>query len=270
MASNYYLVRQYNNLLFRIYNVLQWIKYFISARNYSETLNKHNLLIDSRKNKRCFIVLGGESATNFDFHRIIGEDIFVVNHFYHTQLHSMLKPRYYVATDSKFFEGFPELFESLKDSSEDYCSFIFPLRHLSQDIASDPQVYPFWDGVRALDSRMPLNPSGMFPKFGTVALSSIGLAIAYGYSEVFMIGYDLPPGYLPHFYKENSEQVDSMKRERVKVGEYEYCELFWQYTNCQHENYCVADLARRRDIKIYNLSNKSYVKSFLELSEIDL
>ena len=60
---------------------------------------------------------------------------------------------------------------------------------------------------------------------------------------------------MPHFYKENSGQKESMEREQNKIDEYEYCELFWQYTNCQHENYKIDKLAKLQGVEIINMGD---------------
>ena len=72
----------------------------------------------------------------------------------------------------------------------------------------------------------------------------------------------MPPGTLPHFFKENDLQKDGIKKELNKIEHYEYCELFWQYTNCLHETYFLADLAKKMNIEIINHSKDSFVKAF--------
>ena len=74
---------------------------------------------------------------------------------------------------------------------------------------------------------------------------------------------------MPHFYKENSGQKESMEREQNKIDEYEYCELFWQYTNCQHENYKIDKLAKLQGVEIINMGVKGYVKSFDFINNIE-
>jgi hypothetical protein len=270
LVNKYYFIKQWNNLVFRFYNLIQWLNFFTRFISHSKQLGKHSALISKRNDDSCFIVLGGKSASNFDFDSIIGKDVFVVNHFYHTDLHALLKPKYYVAIDESFFENFSEFFKKIKARSIRDCAFIFPLRFLSEDVAQDPQVFPIWDGVRVVDHKIPLNPQGMFPKFGTVALTTIGLAVSYGYKKIHLIGYDLPPGFLPHFYKESSKEIELKKTGgRLRTGEYEYCELFWQYTNCQHENYKIAKLAKLQGIEIINMGTKGYVKSFDFVGDIE-
>jgi hypothetical protein len=67
---------------------------------------------------------------------------------------------------------------------------------------------------------------------------------------------------MPHYYKETEDDRRGLEGFNSKVDEYNYCELFWQYTNCQHEAYKINEYARYNGVEIFNTSRNSFVRAF--------
>ncbi len=258
--NKYKHIKKIEFLLIAIANFLFKIYFSINNKKNLNLAKKNSDLKNSRNSKECFIILGGESASKYNFSTIAGKDVFAVNHFYHTDLMQKINPGIYVVSDRKFFQNEDNLRSLLRNAGPE-CNIFLNGRYAPKEISSEKINY-FFPTLKVTSKKIRFDISKQCSNFSTVALTCIQIAMYMGYSKINLIGFDLPPGTMPHFYKENKNQQEGIEQELNKINHYEYCELFWQYTNCLHESFFLADLAKEMNIKIINHSKSSYVKAF--------
>ena len=84
-----------------------------------------------------------------------------------------------------------------------------------------------------------------------------------GFTEIYLVGYDLPPGGLmPHFYSDSDDETDIRRQIMKKTDLYSITEMHWQYFRCQVENYYMSAYANKHGVRIFNCSESSYVHAF--------
>jgi hypothetical protein len=230
----------------------------ITRRNFKFLL-KNKELLNSSTNESCFILMGGLSVREINLDMLVGQDVITANNFYKTPDYFNIKSKYHVITDVDFF--------SKQENIDDLHSKIFPCtkvllnaKHI-QPLPFDNWYY-FYPAYRVVDSNIKFDFSKPCSNFSTVTLSCIQLAIYLGYKNINLVGFDLPPGHMPHYYKESDYEKRAQIEFENKNEEYEYCQLFWQYTNCHHEAYKLYEFAKKANCVIYNTSKSSYVRAF--------
>ena len=252
LSKPYQLVKFWEYTLFFVFNTVSYFRYFFLKN--SSIKNLHT----KRKSEECFIVLPGLSSEGFDMASLQPHDVITTNYYFTSKEFTKILPKFHIISDRKFFET-PSNNDKLRALSQSV-NVVANGRYC--DISDSKNVYRFYPIYRVISNRIKLDFSKPCSNFSTIALTAIAFSIYVGYKKINLIGFDLPPGYLPHVYKTSIYQENEIKKEQNKVDEYSYCELFWQYTNCQHEAYKLASYAKINKVKILNHSDKSYVKAF--------
>ncbi len=165
-----------------------------------------------RSSKRCFIVGNGPSLTPADLDSIADEDSFAANHIFNIYEKTLWRPTFYVIQDR-----YTKLDRSLNLIE---CEYMFLgsyfLRKNNFIIPSN--AYPFFDR-RDIGNRKYLSFSDDIKKYVsvnyTVTYSMMQIAVALGYSEIYLLGID-------HFYSiETNEKGAVVRRNSVKNHAYD-------------------------------------------------
>lgn len=241
------------NIIFLLYSLPDYMK-------IREDVNL-NVLFKNRENgKKCYILLGGLSAKDIDLNLFENEDVITVNHFFRTKENMTVRPKYHLITDTNFFKE-PSNLDDLRRLGLKDTTFFLNGRYFknNQDTQNIKLIYPLY---RVAGGNIRLRMDKITSNFSTVTLNAIQMAIYMGYKEVNLVGFDLPPGHMPHFYQESEVEMKGASTQQEKVSEYDYCSLFWQYTNCHHEAYQLKRLSDINNVKIFNLSPTSFVRAF--------
>lgn len=206
----------------------------------------------------CYIVLGGLSASDLDLSKLSDRDVFTVNHFFRTDIWDLIRPKYHIVTDNNFFsdkKNVSDLYEKCGDQVQLFLNGRY-LRDRKKNVFSLFPVFKYTGTIkwRGLDKPQ--------VGFSTVTLQAIYIAAVLGYKKINLIGFDLPPGHMPHFYKDSDVEIQGKRIQQSKSEEFAYCSLFWQYTNCHHEAYGLARFCKKHDIRVFNMSDSSFVRAF--------
>lgn len=257
--NHYKIVKAHENLIMVALNIIRRIHSIFLSRNKKRILQNNASLKDSEINKSCFILMGGLSVKKIDLNQLKKYDIITANHFFRTEDYQRLRPKYHVITDENFFLE-QENIIALHEKIQDFTTVFLNLRKTTPlEKENIKYIIPFY---RVINNQISYDITRPCSSFSTVALSCIQIAIFLGYKRIFLVGFDLPPGHMPHYYKESNIEKRGKKKQRNKIDEFDYCSLYWQYTNCHHEAYKIKNFAFKNNIEIYNLSPISSVRAF--------
>jgi hypothetical protein len=241
------------NILFLLINLPDYMK-------VRRGINRNALFKNKEIGKKCYILLGGLSAKSVDLKTLENEDVITVNHFFRTKENILVRPKYHLITDSNFYKETSNLDDLIRLGLKS-TTFFLNGRYFknNKNIENINLIYPLYrvagDNIKPRIDKITSN-------FSTVTLSAIQMAMYLGYREVNLIGFDLPPGNMPHFYQESEVEFKGSSTQKEKVREYDYCSLFWQYTNCLHETYKLKKILDINDVEIHNMSENSFVRAF--------
>jgi hypothetical protein len=246
-----------------VIKVINILYLFYSLPDYMRVRRhvKRNIFFKNKETgKKCFILLGGSSAKTVNLKALENEDVITANNFFRTQENLLVRPKYHLITDSNFYK-YPSNLDDLERLGLKNTTFFLNGRHFknSKNIENFKLIYPLY---RVAGDNIELRIDKITSNFSTVTLNCIQMAIYLGYREVNLVGFDLPPGHMPHFYQESEVEMKSESIQKEKVSEYDYCVLFWQYTNCHHEAYQLKRVSDISNVKVYNMSATSFVRAF--------
>lgn len=265
---NYYkIIKKHEYLLISALNIIRKIYSIFLSHDKRKILNENVMLKDSELDKSCFILVGGLSVKNMNLNDLKKHDIITANHFFRTDDYQRLRPKYHVITDQNFFSEQENIF-SLSEKIQDFTTVFLNLRKTTAiEKENIKYIIPLY---RVTSNKILHDITKPCSSFSTVTLSCIQIAIFLGYKKIYLVGFDLPPGHMPHYYKDSSIEKQGEAKQKNKIEEFEYCSLYWQYTNCHHEAYKIQNFATRNNIEIFNLSPISSVRAFpaKSLSEI--
>ena len=255
----YSLLKKWEAIPLRIFNGIHRIKNLFSSVSWGRHIKNNAELRNVESGKTCYIVMGGLSVLKINLEHINNRDIITANNFFRTDDYIKIKPKYHVIVDANFFVGCEQV-EILNKTIQDFTTVFLNSRKMAPVAKKNIRyIYPVY---RVVDESIEIDISKACSNFSTVTLTCIQIAIYLGYKEINIVGFDFPPGHMPHYYRESDFEKISEIEQKNCISEYDYCELFWQYTNCHHEAYRLSNYAISNGIKIYNTSPSSFVRAF--------
>jgi hypothetical protein len=261
----YRVLKKIEWMFLSIYNVLIFsylLPLYLKNKKQIKKITPLHIQVDKND---CYIVLGGLSASELDFSKLCNEDVFTVNHFFRNEIWDFIKPKYHIVTDNNFFKKSKNTNDLYNKCGDDVQLFLNG-RYLKDQRKNIFPIFPVYKYSGSIKWK-PLDKPQIY--FSTVTLQSIYIAVILGYKKINLVGFDLPPGHMPHFYKDSDIEIEGEKIQQAKVDEYAYCSLFWQYTNCHHEAYGLARFCKKNNVKVFNMSDSSFVRAF-EYKEYNL
>lgn len=254
----YHVIKKIEWTIISIYNILissYLFPFYFKNKKYIKKITPLEMQSDKSE---CFIVLGGLSALELNFSKLSNKDVFTVNHFFRNDIWDVIKPKYHIVIDNNFFKNpknTDDLFEKCGSDVQLFLNGRY-LKDYRENVFPIFPIYRYAGSIKWISLEKPqIN-------FSTVALQTIYIAVILGYTNINLIGFDLPPGHMPHFYKDSDVEIEGEKTQQAKVDEYSYCNLFWQYTNCHHEAYGLARFCKKNKVKVFNMSDSSFVRAF--------
>lgn len=254
----YKILKKIEWIILTFYNLLIYVILFPLYLKNKAHLRERPLEKTKKRKADCYIVLGGLSASKLDLSKLSDRDVFTVNHFFRTDMWDLISPKYHVVTDNNFFndkENVSDLYEKCGDQVQLFLNGRY-LRDRRKNVFS---LFPILKYTGVIEWRDLDKPQ---VGFSTVTLQAIYIAAVLGYKKINLIGFDLPPGHMPHFYKDSDIEIQGERIQQAKSEEFAYCGLFWQYTNCHHEAYGLARFCQKHDIRVFNMSDNSFVRAF--------
>ena len=262
------LVIFWDEILIRLVNLAKLFTLLWPYIKIKDHLKKNLELKDLHKGERCFILLHGLSANDVDLALLAQEQVFCVNHCYNTDAYNVVKPNYYCAVDSHFFN------DRYLNSIDNHISKIVEVTNktgskclFSHDFLRNfdcsEHVYLSFGKHTPTRGVIRSDLTSIVSGFGSVSLFAINAAIYMGFKEIYLVGYDFPPGGLmPHFYRNSNEEVLVRGEIEAHSDLYSVSELHWQYYRAQVQHYYIKAYAEKNNVSIYNCSEKSHVRSF--------
>lgn len=267
------VVHFWDSILFKLSNFAQYFIYLGSFYRIKLHLKKNTKLSGRHKGERCFILLNGPSLLDLDLSKIRDEQVFCVNHFWTSEHYQTVKPNYYLASDTSFFseEFYSEEDNYLKKiltlTKQDGASCIFPMSYLKLLGSNklDEHVYVTYSKHKPTGNKIRSSLSSLSSTFSTVSLFAINAAIDMGFSEIYLLGYELPPwkgGLMPHAHVNTASELSTEDKLVSDDDMFTQVGLHWQYYQAQLENYYLAKHADRLGVSIYNCNSSSFVRAF--------
>ena len=255
----YKIIKKHEAILLRIANIVAWLKLLFIGKKYKQHIIGNKEFKDKEKGKSCFIVMGGLSVKDINLDFVSRYDAITANHFFQTEDYLKIKPKYHVIVDRDFWTQKKNI-EDLEEKIKDFTTVFLNIRGSKiHDQENYRYILPIY---RVVNEFVSMDISKACANFSTVTLTCIQLAVYLGYKTINLVGFDFPPGHFPHYYKESEDEKRGEILQKQMVDEYDYCSLYWQYTNSQHEAYKLSIFAKNNNIKIFNLSPISYVRAF--------
>ncbi len=212
-----------------------------------------------RNSDRCFIVGSGPSLTATDLDSIASEDSFAANHIFNIFSKTLWRPTYYVLQDR-----YTKLDRSLSSIE---CRYLFIGSYFlrKNDFSLPDNAYPFFD-KRDIGKREYLSFSESLEKFisvnYTVTYSMLQIAVALGYSEIYLLGMD-------HSYAvETNEKGAVVKRNNVRNHAYEDKQEVVANVQGMNKAYLSAKhyIDGHKDVSIYNATRGGKLEIFPRIS----
>lgn len=258
--SLYEVLKRIEWMFLKLLNILLFFISFPSYLSVIGDIKKNARLKNKDINKNCYILLGGLSAQEINLNYLKNSDVITVNHFFRTDQFIEIKPKYHVVTDPNFYNDNKNIRDIIELDETD-TQFFLNGRYFKNNTKKNNihLIYPIY---KVADNNIKFDIDKRTSFFSTVTLNAIQIAFFLGYKEINLIGFDLPPGTMPHFYKESEAEKRGGVVQKQAIQEFDYCKLFWGHTNCLHETYALQRTAVNNGFKIFNLSEDSYVRAF--------
>lgn len=257
--NSYKIIKLHEAVILKIFNITVWFKLLIAGKKYYKHIKDNEKYKNKENGKSCYIVMGGLSVKDINLDFLTKYDVITANLFFQTEDYLKIKPKYHIIVDRDFWTEY----KNIKDLEEKIQDFTTVFLNIRGSRVNNQKKYKYiLPMYRVVDEFMILDISRPCANFSTVTLTCIQLAIYLGYKTINLVGFDFPPGHFPHYYEESEYEKKSKVIQQQIVDEYDYCSLYWQYTNCHHEAYKLSTFAKNNNIKIFNLSPISHVRAF--------
>ena len=216
------------------HNTKMWLKTLLGASRFNVLLSlffeatgvkkKEQKYISKNKNlkniysgKRCFILGNGPSVKKKDISKLKDEIVFTVNQFSNTEQFQIIKPKFHLWADERFFslkennEGDMEILKDmLKASDKNSSTIVFykiEANELIRKFKLDKKlrVYYYSDKLVFDETyKKAVDISSQIPWYPTVVQYAIFFAIYMGIKEIYLLGCECS-GIL-NFIKEKDSQ----------------------------------------------------------------
>ena len=251
-----------------------------NCREDFTVISKNSFLKDKYKGKRCFVIGNGPSLNKVDLSRLDGEITIVMNYFNKNPILEKWQPTVYCAADppSSYTPVEINLMKDVPKKIFPKDGYFFPIsvRKLFEENKLFPGEKSYYlDMGKSIDlwdnTNNDLDFTKTIPSVQSTAQLAILLAIYLGCDEIFLLGLD--HNWLayrdclsaPHFYPETATKNNPPGIKSLKYLDFikSALVLFKGYEN-------IHNYARRRGIKIVNLTEGSYLDEFSQKHYTDV
>ena len=222
---------------------------------------KNKALKNSHNGERCFIVLNGPSVKNYDLELIKNEYTICTNYFFRSEIVDVVRPNFYCWSDGNIFDAKnKDVFDEMMNKCN-YSTFFFGSRALNLDfLQNKDNVYFTYNKLRCRSGHVSSKLDGISTNFGTVAIYAINVAIYLGFKDIYILGYDFPPGTFVHF--ENLGKTVAEENTEFSQSKEKVCGSYRGYLCAQYDNFYMSEHAKKNQVNIYNCNPQSYVRSY--------
>lgn len=265
--------------------------YFKNYRNIKKYIKVNSEYAGKYAGQRCFVLGNGPSLKLYDVSVLENEKVFCVNEFFKFEQADMVKPDYYLFTDSIFFDTDPNGNDGDNAFSNELLSFVdkhenmemfIPVQYneswLAEKNKARIRYYYAGRSIELLQNKK-IDFAKVSPSAQAVIQVAIELAIYMGFSEIYLLGTDQTNifGHLKAYMNSNQisdyafdtdEKYRQWKNNLLRTYPLHttlngYARIFQVYDELY--NYCV-----RNNVQIYNCAPESLIqnipyKNFLDL-----
>jgi hypothetical protein len=208
------LPKGFQDILIDLIHYIQW---------YKTPVKINEVVRDTYKGKRCFIIGNGPSLNSQDLSKLANEYSFVVNDFFMTDFFDVINPFGYIVADPVYFNGSDLSIEWLGklDRKCTNQNLFFPISAAKtlqkHNLLSNKNIYylDMSDTFNEDTSKINLDITKAVPAAQTVIVMALIVAAYMGFNKIFLIGcdsdwakYPSAKGGLPHFYDEDNTGTD--------------------------------------------------------------
>lgn len=241
---------------------------------YRELLKYNKKYDNSAIRKRVFIFGNGPSLKMQDISKVSGEDCMTVNYMMLSDLYNIIKPKYHIIVDSDIFDFSEDNYGKMKKENlkglvnkvcDPYLITLYKFKKEVETIRKEKNIYTIAGSNKIMDLNSRIKFSEIFPLFKNSINFAIYVAIALGYTEIYLLGVDMNKFLIEdiefdfHVYKYTKEMADRMnKLANSRTNEfllYSYYEVFKLFR-------LTRKWAEANNIKIYNATYKGALDVF--------
>lgn len=167
-----------------------WIQEVFLYFKYWNYIRDNKKLINVGHGRRCFIIGNGPSLTLEDLNTLhkYGEVTFSSNKIYKLFEQTYWRPTYYAVCDMNLYRNYKNEIENIDVES------FFPSDLFDKYIVEKKENIHIFSRVpfQFLNNKPRFNPSllGMFSEGGTITYHLLQLAVAMGFTEIYLLGID--------------------------------------------------------------------------------
>lgn len=252
--------------VYRAYNLLSGALFHLDVE--ARRLIRGNLAFKNiHQNERCFILGTGPSLaklTSDQIENLKPEVLFGVNSFYKTDLASVLQPKYYALMDDLYWKELSDVFSEVAAKfASNRPTFITDSRarslieSLSPAAATPVYIYAKKYPITEMSEEITQNVFATMNVVSTCILA----AIYMGFKEIYLLGcdYNCFGNAGGHCY-DDEEELDGKKDfDGFAKNLAFYLRFYWITTEF---HYLIAKLAKRRGVKVINLTPTSLLDAY--------
>lgn len=257
MMNKFAIKDSLDKILYIGFNVFSSVLFFFDFKA-KRRIKKNESYRNIHEGQRCFIIGTGPSLNNIKYEEIdfLKKEItFGVNSLYKASKLDGVTPSYYAMFDNYYWNEYSYFFQEIKDKYRD--KVIFLTNYKAEKIVLD--LNDNLDHILLYSKKYPINKidcdltKNMDITMNVVS-STILAAIFMGFKEIYLLGCDY------NSFASNNEVHCYEEEEIVIENRLGYLLKFYHITTEFH--YLIAKLARKKGIKVINVTEGSLLDAY--------
>ena len=254
--SKYEIKESIDNYIYKTFNLWSGFRFNFSndKKLSSENINFKNI----HRDERCYIVGTGPSLKNVDLKFLDDEIVFGVNYLYKSKKAKCLKPKYYFLYDENFYKNNVE--DTMEALSFYKDSIFFVRTNAHKDFKKkgikDTKIYYQPCNFFQYNDFISIDMvRGMTAPYNVV-LGCIQTAMYMGFKYIYLLGSDYN-SFASLKVEHEYDDVNTLVKRHMTLG---YEMKF--YTMCTYHHYALEKYAKKNQIHIYNITDKSLLDAY--------
>ncbi|NCQ56124.1 DUF115 domain-containing protein [Candidatus Parcubacteria bacterium] len=256
--SLFELKQKIDRNIFRIFNFASDIGLLLSARN-RQLLANNKIYQNKHQGERCFILGTGPSLTRLTADQVTAltkETIFAVNSFYKVSIVDSITPKYYALMDNNYWGISKNTFKDVSGRYKENPPVLITDTRASQLIPHKIKSILIYAKNYPVD-RMRYDLSENLSITMNVVSFSLLTAIYMGFKEIYLLGCDYNS-----FCSRSSNHCYNDETEINELPSYNLAFYLKYYHLTTEFHYAIAILARKKGVKIINLTIESLLDAY--------
>jgi hypothetical protein len=225
-------------------------------------VRKNKRCLNIHRGDRCFIIGTGPSInllTDCEIEKLKSEQVIAVNSFFKIPRLNVIKPRYYALLDDVFWRetwvfGYKEIIDIYKNENFEFITDYRSKELLDNLSFSHKSIFLYSKKFPA--SSISCDISKNMDVGINVISTCIQSAMYMGYKEIYLLGCDYN-SFATHVDEHSYDDSDELYEIKDRLGM-----LLSFFSQATRIHYLIRDLAKKKDIKIINLTPGSLLDSY--------